>query len=327
MGKIKAQALALVLIIVVLAIIVVLSVTSRVITDVRQQGLERASTRAETIAESAVDNITQQIQTGQIRVQTGTDVKIGISNITPSGSTATPLNLCQNDSTDLSKRCETESNIRVLSYNKIIRFKINNSENLEGHYFDPGIVGTKTGNDSRMILSTSDNDSIDETRSSLLIKAFSREIVAGSPVVKLVGECVWNIRDSSATNSATCIPGSIRVQQLPSCPDTGRYGTKCMMFLANAGYGVSFYRVKALLKEDAGNPNPFIELSLMGADGPNYDFPVPQMAFIRAGVYTGNQGNQSGIFQETNRLILLHPSVPESVDYVLYNGSGNPVVK
>ncbi|WKZ30025.1 MAG: hypothetical protein QY314_04460 [Candidatus Dojkabacteria bacterium] len=326
MKKIKAQALALVLIIVVLAIIVVLSVTSRVMTDIRQQGLERASTRAETIAESAVDNITQQIQNGQIRVQSGTDVKIGIGNITPSGSTATPLNLCQNDATDLSKRCENESNVRVLSYDKIIRFKINNSENLEGHFFDAGVVGVKTGNDSRMIVSTSDNDSIDETRSSLLVKAFARETVSGTTIVKLVGECVWNISGSGAA-TASCIPGSLAIQQLASCPDPARYGTKCMLFRANAGYGVSFWRVKALLKEESGNPNPFVELSLLGADGPAYDFPVPQMAFLRAGVYTGNQGNQQGVFQETNRLMLLHPSVPESVDYVLYNGSGNPVVK
>lgn len=325
--KIKAQALALVLIIVVLAIIVVLSVTSRVITDVRQQGLERASSRAETISESAVDNVTQKIQNGEITVVTGTNLTIGIGTAQPTGSAQAPLNLCDPSNPDLSKRCDNTSSVKVLAYNKIIRFKINNSENIEGHFFDEGVVGVKTGSASEMIVSTSDNDSIDPTRSSLLVKAFARETVGGKTVVKLVGECVWNIRNSLA-GSADCIPTTTLSRvQVASCPDPNRYGSKCMMFRAAGGAGISFFRVKAILKEAAGNPNPYIELSLLGSVAPNYDLSVPQMAFIRAGVYTGEQSNNEGIFQETNRLVLLKPAVPEAVDYVLYNGSGNPVVK
>jgi Tfp pilus assembly protein PilX len=330
--RVKGQALALVLVMVVIAVVVVIAVTSRVTTDIQQQALERASTRAETIAESAIDKVTQQIQKGEISLRTGTQ-KYSIGDQTQ--GTVGSLGLCTENTTDLSKKCASESEVSIIPYNKIIKFKINNGENLEAHLFPENAALRYTAGASEIIASVSDNDSFADNQSALLVRGFAvlNDPTSGKLTTRLVGECVWSIRGTSQ-NTVNCTPGDMfRGVALDSCPDINRYGTKCMSFRATpASGGVTFYRVKAVLKGKNNHPNPNVEVSLLSSvvtadPKTSYDLPVPQMVFVRAAVYTGESGGAQSIFQESDRIILVRPIVPEAFDYVLFNGSGETLEK
>ncbi len=322
--RLKGQALALVLIVVVLAVIVVVSVSSRVATDIRQQGLERASARAESLAESAVDKVTQLLQQTPTLLDSGATVSFPLSSDSTDPSS---LDLCSPSSTDISTNCANESTAEAKVFKKIIKFKVLNSESIEGHLAKTGTgAANVSGDNAKMVLSAFSNSALSSTETSLYVRAFKNE----NNDVKLVGECIWTLLNSTVS-SVQCLPtagGIVPFSMGGSCPDAATYGDLCMGF-APSGSAISFYRVKALLKP-SGTQDPktsFVEVSLRGNPDTSYDFPVAQMAFIRAGVYTGSQDNDQGIFQEVNRLILLNPAVPEAFDYALYNGSGEPVKK
>lgn len=330
--RVKGQALALVLVMVVIAVVVVIAVTSRVTTDIQQQALERASTRAETIAESAIDKVTQQIQKGDISLRTGTQ-KYSIGDQTQ--GTVGSLGICTANTTDLSKKCSSESEVSIIPYNKIIKFKVNNGENLEAHLFPENTVQRSTGATSEIIASVSDNDSFVDNQSVLLVRGFAvmTDPTSNKLTTRLVGECVWSVRGTSQ-NTVNCEPGNgLRAIAVDSCPDVNRYGAKCMSFRATAeSGGATFYRVKAVLKGKNNHPNPNIEVSLLSSKATadpktSYDLPVPQMVFVRAAVYTGESGGAQSIFQESDRIILVRPIVPEAFDYVLFNGSGDTLEK
>jgi hypothetical protein len=120
---------------------------------------------------------------------------------------------------------------------------------------------------------------------------------------------------------------------------TDKLGDKCFYVQNTAGFGngVSFYRIKPLLSATNASVVPYIDISATGTSAPitpantatldAFELPVPQMAVINAGVYSGTSANDQQVFQQSTRLILLNKAVPEIADYVLYNGSANPIVK
>jgi len=324
--ELKGQALALVLIVVVLAIIVVIAVSSRVASDIRQQGLERSSARAESLADSAVEKLTQILQNDPTLIDTISTEGSITYPISSDSTDPSSLDLCSASSTDLSTVCAIDSTAEATVFNKIIKFKVLNSESIESHLTTSGVSAPNvTGTDATLTLSAFGNSELNLPESALYVRAFKN---SGSEV-RLVGECVWKLSGNSVS-TVQCMPSGtgISAQQVASCPETAKYGSLCMQFVPSASEAVSFYRVKALLKPQTGTPNATsIELSLLGSESNNFDLPVAQMAFIRAGVYTGNQDNNQSVFQEANRLVILRPAVPEAFDYVLYNGSGDPIVK
>ncbi len=339
----KGQALALVLIIVVVAVIIGYAITTRVIEDVRQQSEERASTRAETIAESAVENLTQKLQTGELRPGVeGAVSAFGISNQAPSGiQTVSNLGLCDPQSTDISKQCDANSVAKVSYFNMIVQFKLFSNENIEVQLTDAASTVPKTGTEGAIIIhanKSATNDSFKLDQSSIMIKALKRVMVDGKAQVQVVGECVWNLNAATAP-AGTCIPNNTLSMALVTCPsvavDTDQnettpasqkvLGTNCLSIQPTAGNGVSFYRIKPLLQGGAAGQNSYVDISATGLTISK--LPVPQMALINAGVYSGTVGSSQQVFQQSTRLVLLNKSVPEIADYALYNGAEAPISK
>jgi hypothetical protein len=91
------------------------------------------------------------------------------------------------------------------------------------------------------------------------------------------------------------------------------------------GSGISFYRIKPLLNTDEPSITPYMDISATGVDTNSFELPVPQMAVIHAGVYSGTTSSDQQVFQQSTRLILLNKAVPEVADYALYNGSTQPI--
>jgi hypothetical protein len=352
--RIKAQALTLVLIVVVVSIIIAFSITTRVIEDIKQQGEERSSTRAEALAQSAIENITQKIQSGDIvATADGASVQYGISSQNPTKtSVAGNLALCDPNSEDVSKQCDAESLAQIAFYNMIVQFKVFNSENIEVHLTDSvnkGATSTfntpKKDDATRMIIHVrSNDDTYVEGSSKLMVKGYSRT----ASKLESLSECIISLSD----NTSHCLPDKyMTVTHLANgCPDvtlnlssttTGtsntvsdKLGDKCYLVQNTAGFGngVSFYRIKPLLTAKDGKL-PYIDISATGTvDQTNssladYELPVPQMAIINSGVYSGTSANAQQVFQQSTRLILVNKAVPEIADYVLYNGSGSPITK
>lgn len=327
--RIKAQALTLVLIVVVVSIIVAFSITSRVIEDIKQQGEERASTRAEAFAESAVENLTQKLQQGKI-VPQANSVKYAISTQAVSGAAET-LNICDPNSTNVSEQCDPNSIAQVSYYNMVVQFKVFNSENIE-----VPLTNANTpvkGNDSIMIvhLRTAGNTTFTPNTSKILVKGYAKTATD----VKLVSECVVTLGDLTVSH---CLPDNylktakvncdVVTLNLATSTVKGQLGDTCFLVqnMPNWGNGVSFYRVKPLLTA-TGTETPYIDFSATGTSTTSYNLAVPQMALINAGVYSGTSANNQQVFQQSTRLVLLNKAVPEIADYVLYNGSANPIVK
>lgn len=344
--RVKGQALALVLIIVVVSVIIGFAVTNRIILDVQQQSQERASTRAETIAESAIDNITQKIEAGEIvATNNNSTVSVAISTQAPANTTVTQtLGLCDPTQSDLSKQCDANSLAKISYFNQIVQFKVFNSENIEVPLVSPTSTTPLTNDRSAMIVHVKKNPSFDEKQSSFMIKGFARVAVNGKPELRVVSECVWQIDQGTAS----CLPDQyLTVAKIDTCPQVGIdtdqnsatasvntvLGDYCIRVQSKTGSGISFYRVKPLLKGGDGTSPAFIDVSATGLGTPAdtslapYQLPVPQMALINAGVYSGNTGSAQQVFQQSTRLVLLSKAVPEVADYVLYNGSENPIEK
>lgn len=335
--KIKGQALALVLIVVVIAVIIVFAVSARVVSDIRQQSLERTSARAEGLAQSAVDNLTQKVNGGlQIGQTPGSKKVFGVSDVAPSGVTVDGnLGLCSPTQVDVSKRCESSSVANVTSYNRIIKFRIGNSENFEVQITAPGLNQQKTGVNGGMYLYASANNSFDAAslgKSAISIKAYNRYDPSGLKTT-LVSECVWDLNniDSPGAAQIACSPASaIQITKPASCPDTATYGSSCVKIEPTAGTGVSFYRVKSMLIPAAGvtSDSSYIELSAIDTKPQSgYNFDLAQMAFIRALVYTTQGTANDTVAQDASRLMLINSSVPEVADYVLFNGSSEQIKK
>ncbi|MCC7304103.1 hypothetical protein IT418_01660, partial [bacterium] len=104
-------------------------------------------------------------------------------------------------------------------------------------------------------------------------------------------------------------------------------GDICFSIASNTGTNVSTYRIKPILTKSNEQDVPYIDVSVTGDSAHSYQLPIPQMAMITAGVYSGTTGNDHQVFQQSTRLILLNKSVPEVGDYVLYNGSTQPIKK
>ncbi|PIY16894.1 hypothetical protein CO112_01540 [Candidatus Dojkabacteria bacterium CG_4_9_14_3_um_filter_150_Dojkabacteria_WS6_41_13] len=340
--RVKGQALALVLIVVVVAVVIAFSISSRVVQDIKQQGAERASTRTETIAESAIDNLTLQLQSGKI-VPDDTSPEFNISNA-PGG-----LGLCDPNSTDLAKQCDVQSTAKITYYPYVLQFKYFDAENLEIFMTSKDTTVTPNGtNDSGIIIQlyTDHNNSYDTQKSSILIKGFSRK----SGELRSVSECVFDIDTPTAS---TCLPNVLSVAPTacptlsvvnlagstvtiapPQSPDPENI---CFKVFVNQvpptnyrnSYAIDLYRIRPILTKASGyNDVPFVDITVSSNNsGGAFKLPVLHMAMITAGVYSGTGPTEQQVFQQKTRLVLLNKSVPEVADYVLYNGSSNPITK
>lgn len=348
-SRIKAQALALVLIVVVVAVLVAFSITSRVVQDIRQQGEERASTRAETISESAVENVTLQIQSGQLNpANSPSNVEtFAISSQSPAGQSLTTLNLCSPESPNVETQCDSNSVVQLGYYKMIIQFKLFDNENLEVFMNKP--VGSPipspfpapvTAGNSEIIIHLKTNDSFFEQNLTFDSKLVVKGFVRSSTDLKVVGECLINLNAPSDNIYRPCLPNSMSVAKMDSCPnvtvktnlaDTTTPGKDALLGdicfkVKTVGSGISTYRLKTILRPKVATVPAYIDVSVT-SNTTTKELQEFQMAMITAGVYSGTAASDQQVFQQTTRLVLLNKSVPEVADYVLYNGSTNSIVK
>lgn len=343
--RIKAQALALVLIVVVVAIVVAFAISNRVIQDTQQQGQERASTRAETFAESAIDDLTLQIQGGEV-VPNEHGQEYAISTESPSGIPVAnaPLAICDPNSTDVTKQCDPQSVAKILFYKYVLQFKYFDAENLEIFLTEPGTTPAAKSiqNDSGVIIYLEPNDSYDPAKSKILIKGFTR----GNATKELrpVSECLIGVTE----NSGACLPNilhvvSVTCPQNISIPTNNNTNTKfpvnpadfhCVSVSVSKpadrlGYAIDLYRIRPILTKATGKTEvPYMSLSVTSNNATDYyRLPTFHMAMITAGVYSGTTASDQQVFQQKTRLVLTHKTVPEMADYVLYNGSDQPIRK
>lgn len=338
--RVKGQALALVLIIVVVSVIIAFSITSRVVQDIRQQGEEKASTRAETFSEAAVENITLQIQSGQL-APNPSGAPTALFNIsTESTPGMTTLGICDPNATNPENQCDANSIAQVGYYKMIVQFKSFDSENLEVFMTPPSGTGSTTpvpAANSKAIIHLKSNTSFDIAGSKLLVKGFVRS-AAG---LQVLSECIIDI-NAPANATFNCLPATMKITKKAECNDVlvdsnlnaagsenqTKLGDYCIG-IETVGSGISSYRIKPLLKATDPAVVPYVDISVTAdpTANPNHELPIYQMAMITAGVYSGTAATDQQVFQQSTRLVLLNKSVPEVADYVLYNGSNNPVVK
>jgi len=342
-SRVKGQALALVLIVVVVAIVVAFAISNRVIQDTQQQGEERASTRAETFAESAIDNLTSQIQAGAI-LPNPNGAEYAISTEYPDSSipnTNTPLGICDPNESDISQQCDADSLAKILFYRYVLQFKFFDAENLEIFMAEPDdTVRPNRTNDSGIIIFIENNTSYDETVSKLLIKGFSRN--NSTKELRPISECLVGITG----NNSDCQPDILQVTSI-SCPTkipvrtVNNTTTDFPDNIANfdcvqvsvkatqtAQHAIDLYRIRPILtKTSGGTEVPYVSLSVTGKAANSYLLPTYHMAMITAGVYSGTTASDQQVYQQRTRLVLLHKTVPEIADYVLYNGSDQPITK
>lgn len=334
----KGQALALVLIIVVVSVIVAFSITNRVVQDIRQQGEERASTRAETFSEAAVENITLQLQNGQLSPNPSSPTALfSISSKDQTGMTT--LGLCDPEATDIENQCDANSIAQVGYYKMIVQFKLFDSENLEVFMAPPTGTGSTTpasAANSKAIIHLKANPSYNVTDSKLLVKGFIRSATG----LQVLGECLIDVNAAPATSN--CLPATMKITKKTDCREVivdanlndtvpgkaTKLGDYCFG-VETVGSGISSYRVKPLLKATDPAIVPYVDVSVTADPTVNaqHELPIFQMAMINAGVYSGTASSDQQVFQQSTRLVLLNKSVPEVADYVLYNGSNSPVEK
>lgn len=341
--RVKAQALALVLIVVVIAIIVAVAITTRVVQDIRQTGQEKASTRAETVAQSAVEDLSKMIEDGTLASQCDTqecDYVVGKQPASGGGNptAAGYLGLCDTTSTDPQTSCDIKSTASVQKFNKIIQMRLNNNESTEVNLASTTSQTKYTDADSQAIIHILSNNTYDASKSKLSVKAFART----SSGLVLIGECMWPLNSFNDTSAGAttnyCLPYDFfAASGLAQCPTvkitsttSKQLGDACLQ-LTTKQYGSTFYRVKPILVAATGaSGTPYVDFSATGADpnaGIGYDLKVPQMALLRAGVYSANSGDAQQIYQQYTMIKLLNKSVPEEFDYVIFNGSNQPIVK
>lgn len=334
--RVKAQALALVLIVIVVSVIIAFAITSRVVEDIKQQGEERASTRAETMAESAIENLTLKIQSlsPETLKPTGASHKFfAISTESPEGESLPTLGLCNPNETDITKQCDKNSIAQINYYNSIIQFKLFDSESIEAFMVDTTSATSVAAANSTAIIHLKKNNSFTSVSSKLLVKAFER---TATKELRVIGECVIGLNDTTTT----CLPTTLKMAGI-SCPqllvdtnlaDTNPgisnvLGDTCFTIATTGANKVSTYRVKPILTKSSASEIPYIDVSVTGDSAHSYQLPIPQMAMITAGVYSGTSGSDQQVFQQSTRLVLLNKSVPEIGDYVLYNGSTSSIKK
>lgn len=337
---IKGQALALVLVIIAVSIIVVLALTNRVLTDMKQQTQERIATRTETLADSAVDKITQMLDSGDLPL-TGAETQRFISVDPEGGSDPNYLGLCSPDEEDVNKRCDATSQATIVGYKGIFQFKLFNGESFEIPLTANKDDSPIAEEESKVLIhlkTANQNFNIDN--SAFLIKSYQRKEIKGNREVVLNGECVWKL-NTTTNQKAQCIPKDSNGNDFTieatvvTCPQITIEGADepivlgdtCLEVQGLNDYPVSFYRIKPLLAGNVDNVVPFIEMSTTGAKSENqYQLNLYHMAIIKVGVYSSQPGTEQ-VFQQKTRVYLPNLIVPEIADYVLYNGSDRPISK
>jgi len=342
--RVGGQALALVLIVIAISVVIAFAITSRVIEDIKQQGEEKSSTRAEALSESATEKITQMILSGELSPTNTGIVSYSVGDSIGEGDTG-KLDICKEDSDNLETKCDPKSSVEIAYYKMILQFKLFNSESIEVHLVHPDVQAhkndtspsysyVKRGNDTAILVhvrNPSEERTTSYNGSHLMVKSFWRTNPEAE--VRLSAECVINLQ----SDTASCLPKNALQIAVKSCEavkltgsiaDGKKLGDKCYTIRQASGNGISFYRLKPLLVAPSeSNDIPYVDISVTGIGPNNFDLPEYQMAFINAGVYSGENGSDSQVFQQTTRLMLIHKSVPEIADYVLYNGSDQPITK
>ncbi len=311
-SRIKASTLVLVLIVVGVVAAVMVYMLSKIQVQMQQEVLERGTTTAEQQALSALDKLTKEvIQQPEVYIN---KQEISLNEA--------PLNICEHNASEKERRCGEDSRVVFDKYKEIVQYSMRNDETIQI------TMATKPHNTSRGIaIFTANGQTISGVSDELLVLAFKYDNNVG---LKAIGECAINY----GTKQVSCL-GNLGVKsrynnKVVSTSDllndsvASTYGPTLVEIVPINNDKVSFFRVKALL----ANINSTFPVSITGEinNGDIGELPEAQVIVMTAQVYSDNTGDRQ-TYTEYTRMIWLHPAMPEVFDWVLFNGSDNPIRK
>ena len=306
--KLSASTLVVVLVMIGITAIVLIYMLSKVAVQQQQQTLEKFTDRAELQAVSALDKLTRAYINKEVDFDTNQPDFIPMDEA--------PLNVCEADASSLEDKCADGSKVYVRDYKQIIRYSLKNDETIEVTMAE----GTNKTNSANSLITVFADPNAGTPADVLLIMGYKYN---ASGVLNVAGECVVNY-----TGSISCLGDlqnvSAGILNTSSNSNVDKdYGSRYFKIKSNSG--ITFYRIKALL----GNASSEIQVSATGdytGSGKPADLPVKQVYVFTAIVYSpGAKERQT--YTELTRMVWVHPQMPEVFDWVLFNGSNQPIAK
>ncbi len=309
--KLNASALVIVLLVIGIAAIVLVYMLSKVSVQQQQQTLEKVTNRSEAQAISALDKLTKEY------INNPQDF-----TITPSVALSDDsLNICSPDADNLDEKCAEESRVLMKEFKQIVRYSLKNDETIEVTMAESGSTvsaansGIAVFADPNTVLAGGKGDI-------LLIMGFKYDTATGALGVS--GECV---ADFGSANKVSCL-GDLTVvgsSNIANTVDSVKNDYGRQVFQIRSTQPITFYRIKALTA-DATNVIPVSVSGPLDSNDLPTDLPLKQVYVFTAIVYsTGSTKKQT--YTELTRMVWVHPQMPEVFDWVLFNGSNQPISK
>lgn len=310
--KLKASTLVLVLIVVAVVAAVLVYMMSKIQIQIQQEVLERGTDRAEQQALSALDKLTKEV------IEKPSDFE------NKQTKDLTDMGICRTEtSAPPEERCGEDSKVYITRYSEIVKYYMKNDETIQIDMSDNRSNTTKG-----IAIFTGDGNYQNGVPDTLIVMGYKYDNSTG---LKAIGECVINYGGGNTVEKPECL-GNIKLRQGyengPKETDDkykSKYGAK-VIEIVPAGDKVAFYRIKALLADISST----FPISVTGTlnNGVPADLPAAQVVVLTARVYSPDKGNTNKkVYTEYTRMVWLHPAMPETFDWVLFNSSDKPIKK
>ena len=317
---VKGSTLVLVLIVVAVVAAVLVYMLSKIQLQLQQEVLERGTDRAEQQALSALDKLSKDVMEHPSDYEEAKEFDLS----------DTKLNICRTDiNAPVEERCGEGSKVYVTRYSEVVKYYMKNDESIQ---ID---VAANRHNAKLGIAIYTEAGQYRNVPDTLLIMGYKYDQGTG---LKAIGECMVNYGGGHAVASPDCL-GHLAVKSAylngpldtatvvtQSAGAPSKYGSKIIEVIPSGDDSVAFYRIKALLADI----NSRFPVSVTGPveNGAPVQLPSAQVAVLTARVYSPDADKiNKKIYTEYTRMIWLHPAMPETFDWVLFNGSDKPITK
>ncbi len=294
--KVEGSIYILVLILVFVATLFVTLLFTTLNIGFLQFSLEKETRRLEGFAASALDRVTTEYLENPEVILADPDQRIYLHEYQICG---------EGTSFTSDKKCQNESVIKIEKYNKIIGYLMKNGETIQVDITDGVAVSTGT-----IEVHAKPNPGGDR----LLVTAYT----IGADRIRVTGSCVIAYtNDGKNVDNVDCTSGvNYQVLSVPDQDKANDYGYTRVRLTASV---VSYYRITLLSK----TTQP-LYLSVTGSD--YSDLPKLQQVVFKVITYSvGDPSKQVKV--SVSRAVMANPAVPEVFDWVLFNGSSQPIVK
>ena len=312
--KLEGSTLALVLIVVAVVAAVLVYMMSKIQIQIQQSVLERGTDRAEQQALSALDKLTKEVIENPEAYLENTEVALDEIGICSTSQNVPP-----------EEQCGEGSIVHITRYTEIVQYFMKNDETIQIDMSDD-----KENVNLGISIFTGKGNLINNVPDTLIVMGYKYD---GNTGLKAIGECVINYGGDNANVDKPACVGNLRLRSgYENGPkDTGdsykqKYGPKVIELEPARGDVVAFYRIKALLA-DINSTFPVSVTGVIGDAGPS-PLPAAQVAVLTARVYSPDKSETNKkVYTEYTRMIWLHPAMPETFDWVLFNASNKPIKK